>query len=335
MRTETELTLAITAEAAPVKAVATDKAAFLRFMRDERRDERAARTIARAEKLNEEAKAKDEEAKAKDEASKKVCQDELSNITLGMTPSDLAQKMIDEFTVTLNSLTTGRANAITAAEKLLKAFEECSTDLASKKIDGTTYIANCIIALTESEAELTKPQTFTEKFHHGLISAIRALLNLFDRLYTWISGATQTMAENEDRKPYFPVPVTALGKEVIAFTNGLSVLAKDVAKDRAAAALATVEKEAAKVIFNAGRPTRPTQEASEHAARAPREPTPIEQQRAQERRAVKQLAHENRTARRATATIRSLGALGFFPASASSAVTDSGLAVETGMARDI
>jgi hypothetical protein len=209
----------------------------------EKTEKGAPSTVLRANEKAKDARAiaAEERAKAKSytgkfpqdknaqDSIKDMLQSELNQITLGMKPADYALKTSNEFIEQLEKLALGRALAVSEVKKLAIAFEKHATALTTNQINTTAYIANCKKDFEASAALLSKPHTFVERAGDFVLGAIRGILNVFDKLNTWLISAETTKADTKGYKFVITTPETALAKKVNSINAGFASLEKEVA----------------------------------------------------------------------------------------------------------
>lgn len=163
-------------------------------------------------------------------------QHELNQNSLNMHPADYAQKIAGEFIERLETLANGREAALETVKKIAEIFAKEANKLQAKEIDTLLFIKNCRTAIEENKSELTNPQTFSENLYFSVVNAIRLVLNLFDKFYTWLISAEKTKAETKDYTPVFAAPTTQLAREISIIEKELDGLEKDTKQTEAAMA---------------------------------------------------------------------------------------------------
>ncbi len=137
--------------------------------------------------------------------------------TIGMTPFAYALNTTSNIIVRLNECT--KESSVYAQElikNIASEFEKQEKRMRTAEISVIEYAINCKKILTANTAELKKPQTFLEAVHDFSFNSIRAILNIFDTLYTWLMSKENTLAKKTGYKPYVPTPQTALAIELDA-----------------------------------------------------------------------------------------------------------------------
>jgi hypothetical protein len=159
--------------------------------------------------------------KSKSEQQKILAQlkDVWSQSTLGMSPLDYALKTTDDMMNRLELHASNRPYAQTLLKTISSGFSKEEEKIKSKQIDLIEYVKNCQKILDAHAHELKKPQTLFEAAQHFFLNGLRAIFNIFDRLYTWVMSYKKTLAEHSDRIAYIPEPKTRLAKEIEAIQS--------------------------------------------------------------------------------------------------------------------